>query len=129
MSSEISNAFDGLQGQSFIALTTFRKTGVPVVTPVWFVLQDHRVIVFTGRLSGKVKRLRNNPRVELSPSDFSGKPLGPSISGTALFIPENEWSQYEQSFRKKYGAQFSFFGFLGRVRGNADRIYLEISPA
>jgi PPOX class probable F420-dependent enzyme len=129
MTDDIPTAFAGLQGQNFIALTTFRKTGVPVVTPVWFVLQDNRVLVFTGRTSGKVKRLRNNPRVELAPSDFNGKPLGAAISGTVHFIPEDEWLHYEQSFRKKYGAQFSFFGFLGRLRGSTDRIYLEISPA
>jgi len=128
LTDDILTAFAGLRGHSFIALTTFRKTGVPVVTPVWFVLQDNRVLVFTGRTSGKVKRLRNNPRVELAPSDFKGKPLGAAISGAARFLPENEWPQSEQSFRKKYGAQFSFYGFLGRVRGDTDRIYLEISP-
>jgi hypothetical protein len=118
----------GLQGHSFIALTTFRKTGAPVVTPVWFVLRDKKVVVFTGRSSGKVKRLRNNPRVELAPSDFNGKPLGATITGKARFIPENEWPENEQVFKKKYKAQFSFFGFLGRMRGNEERVYLEISP-
>jgi hypothetical protein len=129
MTDQIPNAFAGLQGHSFIALTTFRKTGVPVVTPVWFVLHDNRVLVFTGRVSGKVKRLRNNPRVELAPSDFNGKPLGATIAGTAQILPENEWPDCEQLFRKKYGVQFSIFGFFGRVRGDADRINLEISPA
>jgi PPOX class probable F420-dependent enzyme len=129
MTDHIPNAFAGLQRHSFIALTTFRKSGAPVITPVWFVLHDNRVLVFTGGVSGKVKRLRKNPRVELAPSDFSGKPLGVAIAGTARILPENEWPDCEQFFRKKYGAQFSIFGFLGRVRGNADRIYLEISLA
>ena len=129
MTDQNPNAFAGLQGHSFIALTTFRKTGVPVVTPVWFMLHTDRVVIFTGRVSGKVKRIRNNPRVELAPSDFSGKPVGAAISGTARILPENEWPDCEQFFRKKYGLQFSVFGFLGRMRRNADRIYLEISPA
>jgi PPOX class probable F420-dependent enzyme len=128
MTENIVSAFAGLQGHDFIALTTFRKTGVPVVTPVWFVLRDEKVVVFTGRTSGKVKRLRNNPRVELAPSDFNGRPLGATITGSARFIPENEWPENEHAFKKKYKAQFSFFGFVGRMRKNADRIFLEISP-
>jgi PPOX class probable F420-dependent enzyme len=128
MTVQISAEFSGLQGHSFIALTTYRKTGVPVVTPVWFVLQEDGVLVFTGRTSGKVKRLRNNPQVELSPSDFRGKPLGPAVSGRASFLLEDEWPAYERTFRKRYGAQFALFGFIGRVMGDADRVYLKITP-
>jgi len=128
MTDHISSAFAGLQGHSFIALTTFRKTGVPVVTPVWFILQPDGVLVFTGRSSGKVKRLRNNPQVELSPSDFRGKPLGPAATGTVRFLPESQWPDCEQAFQKRYGLQFAFFGFIGRMMGDADRVYLKISP-
>lgn len=129
MTDTIPPAFAGLRDHSFIALTSFRKTGVPVVTPVWFVLQEDGLLVFTGRTSGKVKRLRNNPRVELCPSDFRGKLLGPAISGIARFLPEDEWTDCERAFQKRYGAQFALFGFVGRVSGDADRIYLKIIPA
>lgn len=121
--------FASLRDHSFIALTTFRKTGVPVVTPVWFVLQEDGLLVFTGRSSGKVKRLRNNPQVELSPSDFKGKALGPAMSGKAQFLPEEEWNDCERAFRQRYGAQFSLFGFAGRLMGDADRVYLKITLA
>jgi len=128
MTGHFPTEFSGLQGHSYIALTTYRKTGVPVVTPVWFVLQEDGVLVFTGRASGKVKRLRNNPQVELSPSDFKGKPLGPAISGSARFLPENEWPDCERTFRKRFRAQFALFGFIGRLMGDADRVYLKITP-
>lgn len=128
MTNHNSPAWDVLRGHRFVALTTFRKTGVPVVTPVWFVLQSDGVLVFTGRTSGRVKRLRNNPQVEFSPSDFRGKSLGPAISGIARFVPENEWPGCNRAFQKKYGVQSTFFGILGRISGDTDRLYLKISP-
>ena len=58
-----------LQGHKFIALSTYRKSGQPVVTPVWFTQRDGKLYVWTGASSGKVKRLRNNPHVSLATSD------------------------------------------------------------
>ena len=52
-----------IQGQKYISLTTFRKTGVGVATPVWFGEEDGKLYVMTRSDMGKTKRIRNNPQV------------------------------------------------------------------
>jgi hypothetical protein len=121
--------FAMLHDHKFIALATYRKSGEAVVTPVWFTHQDGKLYVWTGASSGKVKRLRNNPRVSLAPSDFSGKPLGDDLTGLVSFPPESEWKVLTGLFQSKYGLQFSFFSGMSRLRGQRDNLYLEISPA
>ena len=66
-------AFGLLEGHRYVRLTTFRRNGQGVPTTVWFALVDDQAYVFTGMNSGKAKRLRNNPRVVLTPSNFRGK--------------------------------------------------------
>ena len=51
----------------FVSLTTFRRTGEPVSTPVWVARDGDELLVLTPRDSGKVTRLRADPRVELRP--------------------------------------------------------------
>ncbi|MFM7677639.1 MAG: PPOX class F420-dependent oxidoreductase, partial [Roseiflexaceae bacterium] len=70
-------AFDALANQEFMNLITQRKSGADVATPVWFAQDGDRLYVMTGRTAGKVKRIRNNPRVQVAPSDRAGTPLGP----------------------------------------------------
>jgi PPOX class probable F420-dependent enzyme len=54
-----------ISGQRYISLATFRKTGIPVYTPVWFGEGNGRLYVMTNGKSGKSKRLRNNPEVRI----------------------------------------------------------------
>jgi len=125
----IDHPFALLQGHKFIALSTYRKNGQPVVTPVWFTQRDSKLYVWTGASSGKVKRLRNNPRVSLAPSDSSGKPLGDVVPGSVSFPPEDEWKALNGLFQSKYGLQFGLFSGMSRLRGQRDNLFLEISPA
>ncbi len=70
-------------------LTTYRKNGQPVATPVWNVpLEDGRVGMWTGAGTGKWKRIRNNPRVLVQPCSARGgvRPGAPSYSGTADIV-------------------------------------------
>lgn len=70
----MTDTFLALGEQRFVLLTTFRKTGVAVATPVWVVRDGGALLVSTPRDAGKVKRLRNNTRVELVPCGRFGKP-------------------------------------------------------
>jgi PPOX class probable F420-dependent enzyme len=56
------------EGKRYINLTTFRKSGIAVPTPVWFVVHEGRLYVFTAAQSGKAKRLRANGRALVAPS-------------------------------------------------------------
>jgi PPOX class probable F420-dependent enzyme len=69
----------------FVSLTTFRRSGSPVSTPVWVGRDGGSLVVLTPVGSGKVKRLRHDPRVEIRPCGRFGKvPDGVEpVAGTA----------------------------------------------
>lgn len=56
-----------LAGERFVLLTTFRASGEPVPTPVWVARDGDVLVVLTPAGSGKVKRLRRDPRVLVQP--------------------------------------------------------------
>lgn len=56
-----------ITGQKYISLTTFRKNGAGVATPVWFGEEDGKLYVMTRSDMGKTKRIRNNPHVRVAP--------------------------------------------------------------
>ena len=57
----------------FVSLTTFRRSGERVSTPVWVGRDGDALVVLTPAGSGKVKRLRHDSRVELAPCGRFGK--------------------------------------------------------
>jgi hypothetical protein len=91
-----------IQGQKYISLTTFRKNGQGVKTPVWFAEQDGKLYVMTRSDSGKYKRIRNNPQVKLAPCTMGGKITGPEFSGTASVLPPAHWAEAKKALHRKY---------------------------
>ena len=67
------SAFTTLGDEQFVSLTTFRRSGEAVSTPVWIARDGDDLVVTTPAMSGKVKRLRNSGRVEMRPCDRMGK--------------------------------------------------------
>jgi uncharacterized protein len=61
------NPLLSLADHRFVSLTTFRRSGAPVATPVWVGRDGESLVVLTPAGSGKVKRLRHDSRVELRP--------------------------------------------------------------
>lgn len=112
-------AFDHLRREKYIDLVTYRKSGAPVHTPVWFAEQDGRLFVMTRSDSGKAKRIRNNARVEVAPSTMRGKRTGPGVAATAQVTNDSDLGR--RLIRKKY--------LLARLPiWSAKNIYLEIKP-
>ena len=70
------DSFQALIGEEFALLVTFRRSGEPVPTPVWFGLHDGRVYVESLADAGKVKRLGHDRRVRVAPCTVRGKPNG-----------------------------------------------------
>jgi PPOX class probable F420-dependent enzyme len=121
--------FEGLEGHQYVRLTTYRKSGRPVSTPVWFVLRDDRVHVFTDVESGKVKRIRNDPRVTLAPGDFWGRPRGESVRAEARIMDEIEGETADRALREKYGWKYKLAQAVIRLAGkSARRAFLELRP-
>ena len=57
----------------FVSLTTFRRSGEAVSTPVWVGRDGEKLVVLTPAGSGKVRRLRHDPRVEIRPCGRFGR--------------------------------------------------------
>jgi PPOX class probable F420-dependent enzyme len=91
-----------IRGQSYISLTTFRKNGTGVPTPVWFGEKDGKMYVMTRPDSGKVKRIRNNPQVRIAPSTIRGKVTGPEFAAKARVLPESQWAEARKLINRKY---------------------------
>ncbi len=91
-----------IQGQKYICVTTFPKSGVPVRTPVWFGEADGKLYVMTRRDSGKYKRLRNNPQVRIAPCTMRGRITGPEYPATARILPAADWPRSQAAIRRKY---------------------------
>lgn len=119
--------FATLDGHNYMNLTTFRKTGVGVVTPVWFAEDGGRLYVMTQASAGKAKRIRNNGRVEVAPADRSGKPLGPAAPGQARLLSGAEADAANSLLSKKYGLMKRMFDLMGIGRKNG-RVFIEITP-
>jgi PPOX class probable F420-dependent enzyme len=93
---------EAIRGQKYISLTTFRKTGAKVATPVWFGEDGSKLYVMTISSMGKTKRIRNNPQVTVAPCTMRGKLTGPEIPATArLLLPEG-FAHARQTINRKY---------------------------
>ncbi len=121
--------FKEIGNPTYIALETFRKSGVGVPTPVWVVAENGKLYVWTVGESGKVKRIRNNPQVRMAVSDARGTPKSEWVAAKArvLAAPGDEAAQRKR-LAAKYGWQFRLFELMGKLRGgNAPHVAIEIS--
>jgi len=108
-------------------LATFRRSGVVVATPVWAADADGRFYVRSERTAGKIKRLRNDPRVLVAPCTVRGKPLGAPLEATAAVVPPEREYIAEQALVRRYGLGRALFEWtFDRMR--IDMCYLEIVP-
>ena len=91
-----------LGSEKYISLETFKKSGDSVRTPVWFVLHDDALYLYTNADSWKVKRIRNNPRVRVAACTMRGDVKGPWLDGTASFVEGDERLAADRQLDRKY---------------------------
>lgn len=114
--------------QKYLNLETFRKSGKSERTPVWFVQQEGKIYVQTVANSGKVKRIRNNERVNIAPCKVDGKLVGDWMPAIAHEVPDLETTiKVNKYLDKKYGLMKFIFSFSSR-RKKIENTILEIKP-
>jgi uncharacterized protein len=91
-----------IHDQKYISLTTFRKNGTPVRTPLWFAEADGKLYFMTRSDSWKYKRIRNNPSVMVAPCTIRGKVTGPDFPARARILPQQDWPAARTVLRRKY---------------------------
>lgn len=99
---------DELGRARYISLTTYRRDGTGVATPVWVVRADDELWVWTRDDSWKVKRLRRDQRVRVVGCDVRGRvaPGAVPCDGTARLLPDTEMPRLRKLLGRKYRLQF-----------------------
>jgi len=113
--------------QTTSLLTTFRRNGTPVGTPVHVAVDDDRAFFRTWDTTWKFKRLRNNPLVTLSPSTFRGRPLGPTIRARARKLEGQEARHAAKLLSSKYPVLQRMVPFVHRLMG-VKTVHFELTP-
>ena len=105
MSTSLPSDLDVVAANRYVSLTTFRRTGEPVSSPVWIARDGDELVVITVVPTGKLKRLAHTSRVELRPCDFRGRvPEGaPTYAGTAVVDHSQEGvAAVKRAMARKY---------------------------
>jgi len=103
-------------GHNYISLESFRKTGQGVATPVWFAEENGILYVYSEAASGKIKRIRNNPRVRIAPCDMRGRPRGDWVEATARILEGDAARHADDLLNAKYGFQKRLLAFFAKFR-------------
>ena len=110
--------------ENYINLSTRKRDGSFVNTPVWFAQEGATNIYYVYSLdnSGKIKRIRNFPDVKVATCNFSGKRKSDWIDAKADLVDESENIQIAYScLRKKYGIRFRVGDFFSWIKGTYHR--------
>lgn len=118
---------DELAAGKYISLTTFKKDGTAVATPVWVGQLGNHLVVTTQAESWKVKRARNNPRVRVAACDMRGKLTGVAFNGTAEVVSGAEATEIEGVIAKKYGLMFRLITWWEQRKGVHSRAGVVIT--
>ncbi|MFI9155341.1 PPOX class F420-dependent oxidoreductase [Streptomyces sp. NPDC053367] len=94
---------DRLAEGKYVLITSYRRNGTAVATPVWVVRDDDALGVWTAADSYKVKRIRNRADVLVGPCDVRGNPTGEQVPGTAEVCDEATSARYRALIARKYG--------------------------
>jgi PPOX class probable F420-dependent enzyme len=120
----------------YLSVTTYRRDGTGVATPVWFVEDEGRFLVKTGAESGKVKRIRHNPSVTAAACNGMGKVRGEPFAARADFVPAAEQERVDTLMRHKYRVDgilvMPVYRLVMRLKGHPvghDEAYLAITPS
>jgi PPOX class probable F420-dependent enzyme len=130
-----SYTFTNLAKEKYISLTTFRKTGEAVITPVWFAESKGTIYAETGVNAGKLKRIRHTERVTLAACTMSGRVTGAETVGRARVLSEpQEIKVAKAAMSQKYGLTRSLYYFILdtistiRRKLQMNLVYIAIEP-
>ena len=114
--------------QKTVLLTTFRRDGRPVGTPVSIAVVGDRAFIRTWDTAGKFRRIRRNPEVEIAPSTFWGRRTGPAIHARARVLDGDEVTRAARALARKHRVLHGIVvPLLHRLRHNTT-VHLELTP-
>lgn len=119
------NKLSQFANQNYLNLESYRKTGNPVTTPMWFTEDNGTLYVYSLANAGKVKRIRNNAKVRVVASDLRGKPKGEWVEAKAHILDERRAELAHKLLNKKYGWMKRIGDLFSRLR-KRDKVVIAI---
>jgi hypothetical protein len=118
--SEAADALARLGNATYVLVTTFRKDGRAVPTPVWVVRDGDHLAIWTARDSGKVKRVRRNAEVLVGPCDVRGRLTGAQVPARATLLDAADTARVKAAIARKYGLLGRLTLWGSRLRRGAE---------
>ncbi|MEV7008044.1 PPOX class F420-dependent oxidoreductase [Streptosporangium sp. NPDC051022] len=106
-----------LAAERYVSVTTFRKNGTAVPTPVWAAWDGTGMVVWTQASSGKVRRIHADPRVVVAACDVRGRTRGEEADGLARELSPEETERVRHLIVRKYGLLARVLMATSRLRG------------
>jgi uncharacterized protein len=120
-SGDLARRFTG----KYLSLTSFKRDGTGVATPVWFVPDNGRLLVLTDADSFKARRIRRNPDITIAPCSASGHVRGAPVAAHAELLPQTEVGRVEGLIARKYRVDriliLPIYRLVMRLRGRRER--------
>ncbi len=123
--------FSRFRKEEFLSLETYRKNGETIKSPMWFAQENDALYLWTMADTSKVKRIRNNPHVNIAPCKRMGEVTGEWMTAHATIDDSPIMvAQVEAMLLKKIGLFFRIFRFIDAIRDrqkNSHRICIKLS--
>jgi len=119
--------------EPYVSLTTFKRDGTPVSTPVWVARDDGQLLIHSAAESWKVKRIRRNQHVRLTACSYKGKVHGATFDGDARILADT--ARVQELEAEKYGLIYRVFRGLTalnrwlRRKPDVEAVTIAIAPA
>ncbi|MFF5370037.1 PPOX class F420-dependent oxidoreductase [Streptomyces sp. NPDC013187] len=111
---------DALGAGKYLLITSYRRNGTPVATPVWVVRDGAALGAWTPADSWKVKRIRNRADVLVGPCDLRGNATGDQVPATAEICDQATTARYRRLIARKYGLTGRLTLLGSRLRRGVD---------
>ena len=123
--------FSRFRKEEFLSLETYRKNGETIKSPMWFAQDNDALYLWTMADTSKVKRIRNNPHVNIAPCKRMGAVTGEWMTAHATIDDSPIMvAQVEAMLLKKIGLFFRIFRFIDAIRDrqkNSYRICIKLT--
>lgn len=100
---------DAILKAQYVAFTTYRRDGTPVVTPVWAAAEGDSLFIFSNPNAGKVKRVRNSSHATVAPCTATGTITGAALPAEAFLLSDDQMPKVWKLLVKKYGIAARLF--------------------
>ncbi len=121
------NDFAALAAERDVLLTTFKRDGTAVGTPVWPIVRDGVIYTTTAMASGKVKRIRRDGHVTIAACTSRGKVTGPTYAGYARLLSPAETQEIIIAKQKRYRLLNTLVQLINRFRRQGESVGIAVT--